>query len=60
MGPQAFFQALARIAAIGSLLAIVWIFLYRLCQRCEPLQEHMMEGCYFYIYIYIHLKLAKI
>jgi hypothetical protein len=28
MGPQAFFQALAQIAAIGSMIAIVWVFLW--------------------------------
>jgi uncharacterized protein YutE (UPF0331/DUF86 family) len=28
MGPQAFFQALAHIAAIGSMIAIVWVFLW--------------------------------
>jgi len=30
MGPQAFFQALTTLAAIGSMMAIVWMFLYRL------------------------------
>jgi uncharacterized protein YutE (UPF0331/DUF86 family) len=28
MGPQAFFQALAHIAAIASVIAIVWVFLW--------------------------------
>jgi hypothetical protein len=28
MGPQAFFQALAHIAAIASVIAIVWMFLW--------------------------------
>jgi hypothetical protein len=27
MGPQAFFQALTHIAAIASVIAIVWVFL---------------------------------
>jgi len=30
MGPQAFFPALTTLAAIGSMMAIVWMFLYRL------------------------------
>jgi hypothetical protein len=28
MGPQAFYQALAHIAAIASVIAIVWVFLW--------------------------------
>jgi hypothetical protein len=28
MGPQAFFQALTHIAAIASVIAIVWVFLW--------------------------------
>jgi hypothetical protein len=28
MGPQAFFQALTHVAAIGSMIAIVWVFLW--------------------------------
>jgi hypothetical protein len=28
MGPRAFFQALAHIAAIASVIAIVWVFLW--------------------------------
>jgi Na+/melibiose symporter-like transporter len=28
MGPQAFFQALAHVAAIASVIAIVWVFLW--------------------------------
>jgi hypothetical protein len=28
MGPQAFFQVLAHVAAIASVIAIVWVFLW--------------------------------
>jgi hypothetical protein len=44
MGPQAFFQALAHVAAIGSMIAIVWVFLWirrnrEKIRRSEELRE---------------------